>query len=128
MEQGLDKKTKSRYGVNFGYLKARGKFALLDANGNPVANSFNLSSAQVEAIYRYMEEGVFDNMFDSVEHAIYGMALGYHYDALIKQSKNKDEVIALKAEYRSKAHKLRTFHRQQASKSVQEEVVGIEKQ
>lgn len=99
----------ARLGVSFG--KLGNKYALLDAKGNPFANRYDLSEEQVKAIYAYMTDGLTEGMFSKakVEPAMYGVALGYHYDALIREAKSMDEVKRLKREWKSKDHSLRHY-------------------
>ena len=98
---------KNYMGVTF--LHLRGKFALADRRGNPVSNSFDLDKDQVDAIFKYFEQGTYKGMFSKVERAMYGMALGYHYEAMINMASNDAEKEQLKAEYKVKSDKLQRF-------------------
>jgi hypothetical protein len=99
--------SKDYLGVTFLHLK--GKFALADRRGNPVSGKFNLDQEQVEAIFKYFEQGAYKGMFSKVERALYGMALGYHYDAMIDMASTNAEKEQLKAEYQVESDKLQRF-------------------
>lgn len=103
----INENSLKRFGVSF--VPLQGKFALVDRDGNPFLHRFDLSKEQVEAIYKYMEEGLYEGMFKSVEQAMYGVALGYHYDALKDIAKNPEERKRLDEEYRVKSNKLKTY-------------------
>lgn len=107
MEKVHKEVSRAHLGVNFG--KMGSKYALLDAKGNPFANRYNLTEDQVNAIYAYMSDGLTEGMFSKVEPAMYGVALGYHYDALIREARTKAEVIRLQNEWKSKDHSLRRY-------------------
>ena len=108
MEKTYNEFMQARLGVTFGKLGSR--YALLDSRGNPFANRYDLSEEQVKAIYSYMTDGLSEGMFSKVEPAMYGVALGYHYDALIREAKNMDEVKRLQREWKSKDHTLRHYN------------------
>ena len=103
----FDERAIKRFGVTF--VPLQGKYALVDRDGNPFLHRFDLSREQVEAIYKYMEEGLYEGMFESVEQAMYGVALGYHYDALKDIAKNPQERKRLDDEYWFKSNKLKTY-------------------
>lgn len=103
----FDERAIKRFGVTF--VPLQGKYALVDRDGNPFLHRFDLSKEQVEAIYKYMEDGLFEGMFTTVEQAMYGVALGYHYDALKDVAKKPDERKRLDEEYAFKSNKLKTY-------------------
>ena len=107
MENVHKEVSRARLGVKFG--KMGSKYALLDLKGNPFANRYNLTEDQVNAIYSYMSNGLTEGMFSKVEPAMYGVALGYHYDALIREAKSKAEVIRLQREWKTKYYSLRCY-------------------
>lgn len=107
MEKKSGYDPKNYVGVSF--LHLRGKFALADRNGNPVSNSFNLDLEQIDAIFKYFQQGTYKGMFSKVERAMYGMALGYHYEAMMEMASNDAEKEQLRAEYTNKSNMLKVF-------------------
>ena len=103
----IDEISLKHYGVTFTPLQ--GKFAIIDRDGNPFLYRFDLSQEQVDAIYKYLEGGLFEGMFSINEKAMYNIALGYHYEALKDIAKNHVEKDRLDEEYRMNSMKLRTY-------------------
>ena len=95
-------------GVSFFHLK--GKFAVVNSRGNLVSD-FNLTGEQVAMIYRFLDEGVFEGMFDEIDRSVYRMVLGLKYDAKGEGIKNKAERKMLVREFTDKLNELDTYQK-----------------
>ena len=103
-----DYKSIMNHGVNF--IHDRGSFALVNERGN-IVSDFDLSSEQICAINKYLEQGVYRGMFDILDRSVYRTALALKYDALRAKVGSVREKQALIEDFRDKLNEIDTYQK-----------------
>lgn len=86
----------------------KNKFAFANKDGK-AKTEFEFTREQVEAVQRFLYNGLFDEMFESLPLDAYINVLSMHYDYLIAETNNREYRNLLGEEYEREENKLRAF-------------------
>lgn len=106
------KENNQKLGLAFYHLK--NKCALGSINGNEMID-FKFDEKQINEIFKFLNSGVFQGMFDVVSIEDYRKILELNYSSLERDEISNDKIEELRQIYSQKAGELEEFYKKYAN-------------